>query len=131
MRMLLRLPVSLPDRPGALGQVARAFGLMGADSLQVTVLERQAGRAVDESTVCWPGRAAPSGLGARLGLLAGVRVGGVGPTGSVPGSSPAYAGLGQLAAGPDRAVIILVGAMPDLLGADWAAALGPATGSVL
>jgi len=131
MRMLLRLRVSLPDRPGALGQVARAFGLMGADILQMTVLERQAGRAVDDFTVSWPGRAAPSELGERIGLLPGVRVEGVWPTRNVPGSSPDYDVLGHIAADPDRAVIILVDAMPDLLGADWAAALEPATGSVL
>ena len=53
--MMLRLRVSFPDRPGALGQAARVLGTLGADILQVTVLERETGRAVDDFTVSWPG----------------------------------------------------------------------------
>src|SRR5690349_19602051 len=54
-RMLLRVRVTLPDRPGALGQVARTLGVAGADIVQVVVLERLGGRAVDDFTVVWPG----------------------------------------------------------------------------
>src|SRR6188474_509844 len=53
--MLLRVRVTLPDRPGALGQVARTLGVAGADIVQVVVLERLGGRAVDDFTVVWPG----------------------------------------------------------------------------
>ena len=49
--MLLRVRVTLPDRPGALGQVARTLGVAGADIVQVVVLERLGGRAVDDFTV--------------------------------------------------------------------------------
>ena len=38
--MLLRVRVTLPDRPGTLGQVARTLGVSGADIVQVVVLER-------------------------------------------------------------------------------------------
>lgn len=40
--MLLRVRVTLPDRPGTLGQVARTMGVSGADIVQV---------------VCWNGSA--------------------------------------------------------------------------
>jgi hypothetical protein len=64
--MLLRVRVSLPDRPGALGRVARTLGASGADIVQVVVLERLAGRAVDDFTVLWPGAARVVILGDRL-----------------------------------------------------------------
>ena len=51
--MLLRLRVRLPDRPGSLGQVARTLGVTGADIVQMVVLERVGGRAVDDFTVIW------------------------------------------------------------------------------
>ena len=72
--MLLRLRVSLPDRPGGLGQVARALGALGADILQVTVLEREGGRAVDDFTVSWPGSATTEEVRDRLSAVPGVRV---------------------------------------------------------
>lgn len=54
--MLPRVRVGLPDRPGALGRVARTLGVSGADMVHVAVLERLSGRAVDDFTVVWPGR---------------------------------------------------------------------------
>ena len=52
--MLVRVRLTLPDRPGALGQVTRALGEAGADITQITVLDRGDGRAVDDLTVFWP-----------------------------------------------------------------------------
>lgn len=118
--MLLRLRVSLPDRPGGLGQVARALGALGADILQVTVLEREAGRAVDEFTVDWPGVA--DEVGDRLSGVPGVRVEGAWPTKEVPGSAPDYDLLTQVAADPARGFATLVDALPGICGADWALA---------
>lgn len=48
-RYLLR--VSLPDRPGALGQVASRIGAVGGDIVAVDILSRGGGRAVDEFVV--------------------------------------------------------------------------------
>ncbi|WP_327085140.1 ACT domain-containing protein [Nonomuraea sp. NBC_01738] len=125
--MLLRLRVSLPDRPGGLGQVARALGALGADILQVTVLEREAGRAVDEFTLDWPGLKPGPGLAGeaaeRLSGVPGVRVEGAWPTREVPGSAPDYDLLTQVAADPSRGFATLVDALPSLCGADWAIAL--------
>src|SRR5690242_17954718 len=75
--MLLRVRVALPDRPGSLGQVARTLGVAGADIVQVVVLERLGGRAIDDFTVVWPGGAGVERLRAGLSAMPGVRVDGV------------------------------------------------------
>src|SRR5687767_14857306 len=75
--MLLRVRVTLPDRPGTLGQVARTLGVSGADIVQVVVLERLGGRAVDDFTVVWPGAARLERLLAGLAAIPGVQVDGV------------------------------------------------------
>src|SRR3954453_19874992 len=75
--MLLRVRVALPDRPGSLGQVARTLGVAGADIVQVVVLERLGGRAIDDFTVVWPGGAGVERLRAGLGAMPGVRVDGI------------------------------------------------------
>lgn len=46
--------VWLPDRPGALGQVASRIGAVGADVVGIDILERGAGRAIDELAVELP-----------------------------------------------------------------------------
>ncbi|WP_246517923.1 ACT domain-containing protein [Thermocatellispora tengchongensis] len=116
----MRLRVSLPDRPGALGQVARALGALGADIHQVTVLDREAGRAVDDFTVSWPGAPDQDEVRDRLSAVPGVHVEGAWHTREVPGSAPDYDLLRHVAAEPVRAFTTLVDALPDLVGADWA-----------
>jgi hypothetical protein len=44
----------LPDRPGALGQVASMIGSVGGDVVGIEILERGAGRAIDELIVTLP-----------------------------------------------------------------------------
>jgi hypothetical protein len=51
-RYVLRL--WLPDRPGALGQVASRIGAVHADVVGIEILERGGGRAVDELVVALP-----------------------------------------------------------------------------
>ncbi|MFG1695401.1 ACT domain-containing protein [Nonomuraea sp. NPDC049309] len=121
--MLLRLRVSLPDRPGGLGQVAKALGALGADILQVTVLEREAGRAVDDFTVSWPAPVTSAEARERLSALPGVRVEGVWPTKEVPGSAPDYDLLMHVASEPARGFATLVDALPGLCGAEWSLAV--------
>ncbi len=48
------LRVWLPDRPGALGAVASRIGAVGADVIGIDILERAAGRAIDELVVDLP-----------------------------------------------------------------------------
>ncbi|MFI7699885.1 ACT domain-containing protein [Nonomuraea sp. NPDC049480] len=121
--MLLRLRVSLPDRPGGLGQVAKALGTLGADILQVTVLEREAGRAVDDFTVSWPGSMTPSEARERLSAVPGMRVEGVWMTREVPGSALDYDLLMHVVAEPARGFATLVDALPGLCGAEWSLAV--------
>lgn len=45
------LRIWLPDRPGALGQVASRVGAVKADVVGIEILERGAGRAIDELLV--------------------------------------------------------------------------------
>jgi hypothetical protein len=120
--MLLRIRIALPDRPGSLGQVARTLGVAGADIVQVVVLERAAGRAIDDFTVVWPGGASVRRLLAGLGAMPGVRVDGIWQA----IGSPVHGGfdaelLAQVAVNPAEGLGTLVDAAPALLAADWAA----------
>ena len=121
--MLLRVRVTLPDRPGALGQVARTLGVAGADIVQVVVLERLGGRAVDDFTVVWPGATRVERLLAGLAAIPGVQVDGVWKAIGAPVNGGHDAELlAQVAANPVDGLATLVDAMPGLLAADWAAA---------
>jgi hypothetical protein len=122
--MLLRVRVTLPDRPGSLGQVARTLGVAGADIVQVVVLERVGGRAVDDFTVLWPGAARVDRLLAGLAAVPGVKVDGVWRAIGAPVNGGHDAELlAQVAAGPAEGLHTLVDAMPGLLAAEWAAAI--------
>ena len=44
----------LPDRPGALGQVASRIGAVRGEIVGIEILERGAGRAIDELAVDLP-----------------------------------------------------------------------------
>ncbi|MEY2754752.1 MAG: hypothetical protein RJB65_1110 [Actinomycetota bacterium] len=48
------LRVWLPDRPGALGQVAGRIGAVGGDVVGIDILERGGGSAIDELTITLP-----------------------------------------------------------------------------
>jgi hypothetical protein len=122
--MLLRIRIALPDRPGSLGQVARTLGVAGADIVQVVVLERAAGRAVDDFTVVWPGGASVRRVLAGLGAMPGVRVDGIWQAIGAPvhGGFDAEL-LAQVAVSPVDGLGTLIDAVPALLAADWAAAL--------
>lgn len=45
------LRIRLPDRPGALGQVASRIGSVGVDIVAIDILQRGEGSAVDEFEV--------------------------------------------------------------------------------
>ncbi len=119
--MLLRVRVRLPDRPGSLGKVARILGAAGADVVQMTVLERDGGRALDDFTVAWPSGASIDRLIEGLGFIPGVQVEGVWPTIEPHGAFPDAALIGQLAAQPEDGLVIFTDSVPGVLSADWAA----------
>ncbi|GAA1866073.1 ACT domain-containing protein [Actinomadura bangladeshensis] len=123
--MLLRIRVRLPDRPGSLGQVARTLGAAGADVVQMAVLERGNGRAMDDFTVAWPVGAGIERLMEGLGSVQGVDVVGIWPTQEPQGAFPDAAVIGQVGAVPERGMEILADAVPALLSADWAGLAEP------
>jgi hypothetical protein len=122
---LLRIRIKLPDRPGSLGTVARTLGAAGADIVQVVVLERATGRAVDDVTVTWPDGVSLDVLCDALCSVRGVVVDGVWRTTEAPGVFSDVEVVGQMAANPPNGVVALVEAVPRIFGADWAAMLGP------
>ena len=68
------LRVELEDRPGTLGSLAVALGLVGADILSLDVVERGQGYAVDDLVVDLPAGAMPDTLITAAEALHGVRV---------------------------------------------------------
>src|SRR3954463_15068588 len=54
MTLTYILRVWMPDRPGALGQVASRIGAVHGDVVGIDILERGAGRAIDELVVQLP-----------------------------------------------------------------------------
>lgn len=119
--MLLRVRVSLPDRPGALGAVTRTLGAGGADILQVTVLESAAGRALDEFTVAVANPSVRERVVAGLEAAPGVRIDGIWETTVRPGAFPDLGLLAHIAQNPARGLATFVDAAPGLFSADWAA----------
>jgi hypothetical protein len=123
--MLLRIRVRLPDRPGSLGKVARVLGAAGADVVQMAVLERDNGRALDDFTVVWPAGVGTGRLRDGLGSVPGVETVGIWTTAEPQGAFPDAALIGQLAAHPGRGAVTLADAVPALLSADWAGLAEP------
>ncbi len=66
--------VWVPDRPGALGQVASRIGAVRGDVVGIDILERGAGRAIDELVVELPDAGLVSLLLAEIGQVDGVDV---------------------------------------------------------
>ncbi|MDH2427249.1 ACT domain-containing protein [Sphaerisporangium sp. TRM90804] len=120
--MLLRLRISLPDRPGSLGQVTRVLGIAGADITQLVVLERGDGRAVDDFTVYWPDLAPRENLVRSIESVPEVVVEGVWGTREAAGTYPELEILKYITTAGDRALATLIDSVPVLFSADWAAA---------
>ena len=66
--------VWLPDRPGALGAVASRIGAVRGDVVGIDILERGAGRAIDELVVQLPDPGLVSLLAAEISQVDGVDV---------------------------------------------------------
>lgn len=64
----------LPDRPGALGQVASRIGSVRGDVVGIDILERGGGRAIDELTVTLPDAGLVDLLVAEVAQVDGVAV---------------------------------------------------------
>ncbi len=66
--------VWLPDRPGALGQVASRIGAVHGDVTAIDILERGGGRAIDELVVALPESVSVDLLAKEIGAVDGVAV---------------------------------------------------------
>jgi hypothetical protein len=118
--MPAHLRVSLADRPGALATLTRALAAVGANVNTVTVLQREAGRAVDDVLLEWPFarpwdaviRAVEGCPGARLHGLRHV-------TGTE--ALPDYQMIQAVLRHPERALERALDLLPAALLADWAA----------
>ncbi len=79
--MVFVVRIWLPDRPGALGQVASRIGAVGGDLIGIDILERGAGRAIDELIVELPDDSLLDLLARELREVDGVDVEDVRPIG--------------------------------------------------
>jgi hypothetical protein len=122
--VMLRLRITLPDRPGSLGRVSRVLGALGADILAVTVLDHTEGRVVDEFTVSWPNYPGRDRLLTALSGIPGVALEGAWATVAQPDAFADLDVLGHITADPGRALVTLVDALPGIFSADWAVVLG-------
>lgn len=118
--------VWMPDRPGALGQVASRIGAVRGDVLGIEILEQGADRVIDELTVSLPGPDLVGLLTAEIDAVDGVSVEDV-RTVEVDRVDPNLAALAAAAAmaeaTPDERIEVLCRAVHRLVDADWAAVL--------
>lgn len=79
--MIFVVRIWLPDRPGALGQVASRIGAVGGDLVGIDILERGAGKAIDELLVDLPDASVLDLLTRELREVDGVDVEDIRPVG--------------------------------------------------
>ncbi len=121
--------VWLPDRPGALGQVASRIGAVRGDVVGIEILEQGAGRAVDELVIELPEAGLVELLVSEISDVDGVDVEWVQALGSAD-HDPALAVLEAAAAVVERVEDsgeALTGLCADLVAAfegEWAAVVG-------
>src|SRR2546423_13290145 len=120
--------VWVPDRPGALGSVASRIGAVRGDLVGIDILERGAGRAIDELVVALPSEDLVPLLVKEIQQVDGVDVEDVRPArGEVPDARvAALETAALLVSQPDRAAVCaaLVDHARRDFEAEWAAVLG-------
>ncbi|MBD0292376.1 MAG: amino acid-binding protein [Jiangellaceae bacterium] len=127
---MLRLRIELPDQPGSLGRVTWTLGVLGADVAQIYVLERDAGRALDDITLEWRGQPRDRLLSA-LPSIPGVRPVGLWSARYTPEAMPELGVMSAMVIAPERALSTLMDATPVVLAASWACVTEPEGGVLL
>jgi hypothetical protein len=128
------LRVWVPDRPGALGQVASRIGAVRGDVVGIEILERGAGQVIDELLVELPDDTLVDLLVAEVSQVDGVAVEDVHalvsrrPDG---GTLALQATIRLATTPPDRLVAALCDELMALTEADWVVAVQLASGEVL
>ena len=122
--------VWLPDRPGALGQVASRIGSVGGDVVGIEIMERGAGIAVDDLVVSLPNSDLVDRLRKQIEEVDDVRVEGIRPVDNARSDRELSALdiAAALAARGAPVLDVLLDRLAAELRADWAAvvALNPA-----
>ncbi|MEI7886797.1 MAG: ACT domain-containing protein [Actinomycetes bacterium] len=118
------LRVWVPDRPGALGAVATRIGAVQADVIGIDIIERGAGRAIDDLVIDLPDGDSVETLLAEMNQIEGVDVEDIRELDGAP-PDPArqalhVAGLIQRGASLKQQLCRLVEGAQGLIGADWA-----------
>jgi hypothetical protein len=113
--------VWLPDRPGALGQVASRVGAVRGDVVGIEILETGGGRAVDDLTVQLPEPGLVDLLIAEIGEVDGVDVEDVYKVDRprIDGDLDGLEAAATLAEANGDPLVALVGSLHDLLRAEW------------
>jgi hypothetical protein len=118
--------VWLPDRPGALGQVASRIGAVHGDVTAIDILERGGGRVIDELVVAVPESVSVELLAKEIGAVDGVAVEHIRPVvDERPDSATAVLQLAAdvAEASPHERLALLVGGLLRAADGDWAVAV--------
>jgi hypothetical protein len=124
---MLVVRVWLPDRPGALGQVASRIGAVHGDVTAIDILERGAGRVIDELVVSLPDSASEELLAKEIGAVDGVAVEHIRHVGEQRADSATA--ILEVAAtvadtAPEERLATLVDGLLGAFDSDWAVAIG-------
>jgi hypothetical protein len=121
------LRVWIPDRPGALGAVASRIGSVHADVIGIDIIERGAGRAIDDLVIELPDPELVDLLLAEIAQVDGVDVEDIreldGPLLDPAIHALQVAGALQHCSSSGEALAKLVQGAEALIGADWAAVI--------
>lgn len=126
--------VWVPDRPGALGQVASRIGSVGGDVVGIEILERGAGRAIDELLVTLPSHDLVPLLIAEIGQVDDAAVEDVNRLGSsVPEFGTAVLALAArlVEAAPTERIDLLFHGTRERFAADWVSLVDSESGAAV
>jgi ACT domain len=114
------LRIVLPDRPGALGAVATALGLVGADILSLDVIERGPGHAIDDLVIELPPDRLADSLVTAAATVEGVQVESIRPYAGQIDPHRELELLDSLAVHPDQSLSLLADGVARVFRAGWA-----------
>lgn len=121
---LLVIRIWLPDRPGALGQIASRIGAVRGDLLAIDILERGGGQVVDELIVSLPSEVPEALLARELDAVDGVSVEMIeATTATRPDPTMALFELAAQVAEADQPIAVLGDGLRSAFDADWVCCL--------
>lgn len=112
--------VSLPDRPGSLGAVASAIGLLGADISAVAIVQRNVDSAIDDFIVTLPPGRFPDGLVSACHSIEDVHVEWISRYPEGASLETDLEALERMFADPEQAAETLTTSAPGVFHTHWA-----------